>query len=127
MHRADLVEMLARSAAARRGAHRHRGVGFEQNGDIARVSFANGVTAEGDIVIAADGIHSELRHYVAPPSQPVFHGSVAYRGVLPHDLIPHWPTDRWLMWLGKARHFLTFPVRPANSSTMSALCRRMRR
>jgi salicylate hydroxylase len=75
------------------------------------VSFANGATTEADIVIAADGIHSELRHYAAPPSRPVFHGSVAYRGVLSHDLIPHWPTDRWLMWLGKARHFLTFPVR----------------
>ena len=34
---------------------------FEQEGDSARVSFANGATAEGDIVIAADGIHSELR------------------------------------------------------------------
>ena len=111
MHRADLVEMLA--AALPQGVVHtgHRGVGLEQTGDVAIVSFANGATAEGDIVIAADGIHSELRHYAAPPSRPVFHGSVAYRGVLPHALIPHWPTDRWLMWLGKARHFLTFPVR----------------
>jgi len=111
MHRADLVEMLA--AALPQGVVRtgHRGTGFEQPGDVARVSFENGATTEGDIVIAADGIHSELRHFAAPPSRPVFHGSVAYRGVLPHHLIPHWPTDRWLMWLGKARHFLTFPVR----------------
>jgi salicylate hydroxylase len=111
MHRADLVEMLA-TALPQGVVHTgHRGMGFEQAGDVALVSFANGATAEGDIVIAADGIHSELRHYAAPPSRPVFHGSVAYRGVLPHHLIPHWPTDRWLMWLGKARHFLTFPVR----------------
>ena len=84
MHRADLVEMLA--AALPQGVVHtgHRGIGFEQTGDVARVSFANGATAEADIVIAADGIHSELRHYVAPPSRPVFHGSVAYRGVLPH-------------------------------------------
>jgi 2-polyprenyl-6-methoxyphenol hydroxylase-like FAD-dependent oxidoreductase len=111
MHRADLVEMLA--AALPQGAVHtgHRGVGLEQIGDVASVSFANGATASGDIVIAADGIHSELRHYAAPPSRPVFHGSVAYRGVLPHSVIPDWPTDRWLMWLGKARHFLTFPVR----------------
>ena len=111
MHRADLVEMLA-SALPPGVVHTgHRGVGFEQAGDVARVSFANGAIAEGDIVIAADGIHSELRHYAAPPSRPVFHGSVAYRGVLPHQRIPHWPTDRWQMWLGKAKHFLTFPVR----------------
>jgi salicylate hydroxylase len=111
MHRADLVEMLA--AALPPGVVRtgHRGIGFEEVGDVARVLFANGAVAEGDIVIAADGIHSELRHHVAPPSRPVFHGSVAYRGVLAHQLIPHWPTDCWLMWLGKAKHFLTFPVR----------------
>jgi salicylate hydroxylase len=111
MHRADLVEMLAKALPAGVVHTGHRGAGFEPIGDIARVSFADGGVAEGDIVIAADGIHSELRHYVAPPSRPVFHGSVAYRGVLPHALIPHWPTDAWLMWLGKARHFLTFPVR----------------
>jgi len=111
MHRADLVELLA--AALPQGVVHtgHRGAGFEEAGDVARVSFENGATTEGDIVIAADGIHSELRHFAAPPSRPVFHGSVAYRGVLAHHLIPHWPTDRWLMWLGKARHFLTFPVR----------------
>ena len=28
-----------------------------------------------------------------------------------HERIPHWPTDRWLMWLGKGKHFLAFPVR----------------
>src|SRR5882724_9226352 len=111
MHRADLVEMLAAALPSGVVHTGHRGTGFEQIGDIARVSFANGAVVEGDIIIAADGIHSELRHYAAPPSRPVFHGSVAYRGVLLRDLIPDWPTDRWLMWLGKARHFLTFPVR----------------
>jgi salicylate hydroxylase len=111
MHRADLVDLLANALPQGVVHTGHRGIGFEQAGDVARVSFENGASSEGDIVIAADGIHSELRHYAAPPSRPVFHGSVAYRGVLAHHLIPHWPTDRWLMWLGKARHFLTFPVR----------------
>jgi salicylate hydroxylase len=64
-------------------------------------------------VIAADGIHSELRHYVTPPSHPVFSGSVAYRGVIAHARVPHWPTERWQMWLGKGKHFLTFPLRGA--------------
>jgi salicylate hydroxylase len=111
MHRADLVEILATPLPQGMVRTGHRGVGVEQIGDRAYVSFANGTVAEGDIVIAADGIHSELRHHVAPPSRPVFHGSVAYRGVLRHALIPHWRTDCWLMWLGKGRHFLTFPVR----------------
>jgi len=111
MHRADLVEMLAAALPSEMVHTGHRCSGFAQSGDVARVSFANGAIAEGDVVIAADGIHSELQRFVTPPSRPVFHGSVAYRGVLAHQRIPQWPTDAWLMWLGKGKHFLTFPVR----------------
>jgi len=111
MHRADLVEMLAAALPSEVVHTGHRCSCFEQRGDVARVSFANGVIAEADVVIAADGIHSELQRYVTSPSRPVFHGSVAYRGVLAHQRIPQWPTDCWLMWLGKGKHFLTFPVR----------------
>jgi salicylate hydroxylase len=111
MHRADLVEMLAAALPADVVHTGHRCSGFEQTGDVARVSFADGAIVQGDVVIAADGIHSELQQHVTPPSRPVFHGSVAYRGVLAHRRIPHWPTDSWLMWLGKGKHFLTFPVR----------------
>jgi 2-polyprenyl-6-methoxyphenol hydroxylase-like FAD-dependent oxidoreductase len=111
MHRADLVDMLAAALPPRTVHAGHRCSGFAQDGNTARVTFSNGASAEADIVIAADGIHSELRPYVFPPSRPVFHGSVAYRGLVPHERLPDWPTDRWQMWLGTGRHFLTFPVR----------------
>jgi salicylate hydroxylase len=111
MHRADFVEFLAKALPAGVVHTGHRCTGFAQGGDKARVSFANGNVAEADVVIGADGIHSELRPFVFPPSNPVFHGSVAYRGVVAHERIPDWPTDRWLMWLGKGKHFLAFPVR----------------
>jgi len=42
----------------------HRAVGFEQDNDAARVTFANGATVEAHVVVAADGIHSELRPHV---------------------------------------------------------------
>jgi salicylate hydroxylase len=111
MHRADLVEMLAAALPAEVVHTGHRCTGFAQTADIARVSFENGATAEAGVVVAADGIHSELRQYVTPPSRPVFHGSVAYRGTIAHQRIPHWPAAAWLMWLGKGKHFLTFPLR----------------
>jgi salicylate hydroxylase len=111
MHRADLVELLAAALPDNVVHTGHRCTGFEQRDDTARVSFSNGAVAEADVIVAADGIHSELRPYVFPPSNPVFSGSVAYRGVLPLERIPDWPTDSWLMWLGKGKHFLTFPVR----------------
>jgi salicylate hydroxylase len=111
MHRADLVDILAGALPDGVVYTGHRAIGFEQDGEAARVTFANGAVATGDVVIAADGIHSELRHYVVPPSRPVFSGSVAYRGLVAHAAIAPWPTAAWQMWLGKAKHFLSFPVR----------------
>jgi salicylate hydroxylase len=111
MHRADFVEFLARALPAGVVRTGHRCVGFTQIGEIARVIFANGKSAEADVVIGADGIHSEIRPFVYPPSKPVFSGSVAYRGLVPHERMPDWPVERWQMWLGKGKHFLAFPVR----------------
>jgi salicylate hydroxylase len=111
MHRADLIDFLAGALPPQVVHTGHRCTGFEQVGEVCRVSFANGAVVEADIVVGSDGIHSELRQYVAPPSRPVFHGSVAYRGLIAHERIPHWPTNAWQAWLGQSKHFLTFPVR----------------
>src|SRR4051794_27910413 len=80
MHRADLVAMLAARLPTEAVHTGHRCTGFRQDGGKAYVAFANSASAEADLVVAADGVHSELRHYVAPPSRPVFSGSVSYRG-----------------------------------------------
>src|ERR1700686_3979604 len=64
MHRADLVAMLAKALPAGTVHTGHRCTGFDQDDGMARLSFANGARIEADIVIAADGIHSELRPYV---------------------------------------------------------------
>src|SRR6476469_6550283 len=61
MHRADFVDFLAANLPAGIVHTGHRAIGFQQDDGMARVRFANGVTAEADVVIAADGIHSELR------------------------------------------------------------------
>jgi salicylate hydroxylase len=111
MHRADFVELLAANLPAGIVHTGHRAVGFEQNGNLARVRFANGATAGADVVVGADGIHSELRPHVFPPSKPVFHGTISYRGLVSRDRIPDWPMDRWQMWAGPSKHFLVFPVR----------------
>ncbi|MGC1848567.1 MAG: FAD-dependent monooxygenase, partial [Pseudolabrys sp.] len=89
MHRADLVELLAGAMPTGVVHTGHRCTAFEQSGDVSRVCFSNGAVVEADTVVAADGIHSELRPYVFPPSDPVFSGSVAYRGVLAHEIVPN--------------------------------------
>jgi salicylate hydroxylase len=111
MHRADFVEFLAANLPAGIVHTDHRAIGFEQYGDTASVKFANGATVEADVVVAADGIHSGLRPYVFPPSKPVFHGTISYRGLVPRERLPDWQMDRWQMWTGPSKHFLVFPVR----------------
>jgi salicylate hydroxylase len=111
IHRADLVAFLAAAVPAGVVHCGYRAIGFEQVGDVARVQFAGGTCAEGDVVVGADGIHSTLRPYVFPPSTPVFHGTISYRGLVGHERLPDWPTDRWQMWAGPSKHFLVFPVR----------------
>ncbi len=111
MHRADYVEFLSANLPKDIIHCGHRATDFEQTSDVARVRFANGATIEADVVIGADGIHSEMRPHVFPPSKPVFHGTISYRGLVPREDLPDWPMDRWEMWAGPSRHFLVFPVR----------------
>lgn len=111
MHRADFIDLLAANLPEGTVHTDHRAVAFEQDGAAACVRFASGATAEGDLVVAADGIHSALRSCVVPPARPVFHGTISYRGLVARERLPDWPMDRWQMWAGPAKHFLVFPVR----------------
>ncbi|MDQ4008455.1 MAG: FAD-dependent monooxygenase [Actinomycetota bacterium] len=111
MHRADLVAMLAERLPPGVVHTGHRCVGFEQDDRLARVRFEGGACAEADVVVAADGIHSELQQHVVAAPPPVSSGSVAYRGLVPHDRIPSWPRSSSLLWMGEGKHFLVYPVR----------------
>ena len=111
MHRADLVSILAAPIPTDRLHTGHRAEGFEQDDAGARVRFDNGNEAEVDVVVAADGIHSRLQEYVVEPARPVHSGSMAYRGLVPHDLVPSWPIDQSRLWMGEGKHFLVYPVR----------------
>lgn len=111
MHRADFVDLLAAPLPDGIVHCGYRGTGFRQTEEAATVTFDNGAEIEADVVVAADGIHSSLRPNVFPPSTPVFHGTISYRGLVARDRLPDWPMDRWLMWAGPSKHFLVFPVR----------------
>lgn len=111
MYRPDLVATLAAALPDRSLHMGHRCATFDQDGHSAQVTFDNGVSVEADVVIGADGIHSVLQRYVVRPEPPVFSGMVAYRGVLPADRLADWPRRKTVLWTGKGKHFLTFPVR----------------
>ncbi|MFI6027494.1 FAD-dependent monooxygenase [Amycolatopsis magusensis] len=66
--RADLYRAL-REEAVRRGVRVEYGkrlVDAESTGDGVRAEFADGTTAEGDLLIGADGLRSRTREIIAP-------------------------------------------------------------
>jgi salicylate hydroxylase len=111
MHRADLLTVFAEAlppSAIRTG---HRCVAFEQSAVGAKLTFANGETVETDIVIAADGIQSDLQKYAIEPSVPEYSGSRAYRGLISSEKLPEWRKEAHQVWMGDGKHFMVFPVR----------------
>ena len=111
MHRADLSRVLAEALPGTTIRTAHRCVGFEQNAHVAQLKFANGMTAEADVVIGADGIQSVLQKYVVQPSLPEYSGSRAYRGLIPSTKLPEWRKEAHQTWMGDGKHFMVYPVR----------------
>jgi len=111
MHRADLLNVLAANLPGEFVRTGHRCVGLEQSAAAARLTFANGETAEADVVIAADGIHSALQKYVVEPKPPEYSGVRSYRGLIASDKLPGWREAAHQVWMGEGKHFIVFPVR----------------
>ncbi|MDT5066479.1 MAG: hypothetical protein QOK02_2634 [Mycobacterium sp.] len=110
MHRADLIAVLVAALPAGFVHTGWRCVQFTQSDGSAVVSFDNGVRVGADVVVAADGIHSGLQRYVVEPTDPVFSGMVAYRGLIPAARLPGWPQGL-VTWGGDGKHLIAYPVR----------------
>lgn len=61
----------------------HALTGFEQSGDGVTVQFANGATATGDVLVAADGIGSVVRRKMLPDAEPLDTGVRCIYGTTP--------------------------------------------
>ena len=70
---------------------------------------AGGEHIRADAAIAADGIRSRIRQQLVGADQPVFSGTVVYRGVVPDaDAVDIHPYRLNLYWLGPYRHGVSY-------------------
>jgi salicylate hydroxylase len=59
---------------------------ISQDDDIATVTFEDGTTAQGEVVVGADGLHSRTREFVYPEAPPKrWTYVVCYRGLIPRE------------------------------------------
>lgn len=112
MHRADLLAALDAALPADVVRLGNKIARVEPAGEGHRLLFADGGSAEVDILIGADGIHSAVRTALFGPENPIFTGIVAYRAVVPAGRLSIPNLDAFTKWWGPnpQTQIVTFPL-----------------
>ncbi|MCJ1319937.1 hypothetical protein MMC15_005273 [Xylographa vitiligo] len=123
IHRGDLQAILLEAARAE-NIEMHLGSRVVEADPSfeARVKLQSGEWLEGDVIIAADGIKSDLRRQIAKAhgiedrSQPT--GDSAYRILIPKEKLEHDPealellnTNVGMRWMGPKGHIMAYPIK----------------
>ncbi len=116
VHRGDFHRVLIDAFQTRAPGKLHLGsrcVGFDENGgDGIWLRLASGERHRGDVVVGADGVHSEIRRQIGGDANPFFAGVAAWRGLVPMDRLPDGiQRDVGTNWVGPGGHVITYPVR----------------
>ena len=108
VHRGDLHAILERVVTPGTIAFGHQLVGLEESGKLIRLIFQNGVRADMEIVIGADGIHSTVRSFLLDHEPPRFIGAAAYRAIFPTASLGGFQIADCTKWWGPNRHILPY-------------------
>jgi salicylate hydroxylase len=115
VHRADLHGLLMEAVHANdREALRpgHEFVGLLQDASGVSVSFANGASDRADVLIGADGNASAVRSLLFPGEASKFNGQVAFRALVPNELVPQSLRQlQMAMYPAPKRYLLHYPLR----------------
>jgi 3-hydroxybenzoate 6-monooxygenase len=126
MHRNDLLQALARAARATGNVtiiNSAKVVEFADHGDHVSVTSDAGATVTGQVLLAADGIHSLVRRtWHGDAVVPT--GYVAYRGTLPHDRVSsEFDFSDLTLWMGPGLHFIQYGLRDGHELNQVAVFR----
>lgn len=84
---------------------------YDNVSDHVRVSVAGERDIEGDFLIAADGLWSNIRRQLVGDGDPMVSGHTTYRSVIPFDQMPE--DLRWnaaTLWAGPKCHIVHYPL-----------------
>ncbi|MCP9990414.1 FAD-dependent monooxygenase [Streptomyces albogriseolus] len=112
IHRGDFIDALLGVLPEGMVHLGHKLESIEDKGEGAVLTFANGTTAEADLVVGADGIKSVVRHQLFSQQPPVFSGEHAYRTVISTDAAQGMVVDDNLrMYIGRGTKVYLLPLR----------------
>ena len=115
LHRGDLHKALVDAVRAIKpnSIHvGHRCAGFEQDAEGVALKFEDGTSANGDVLVGADGLHSQIRRQLFGAAVPRFTGQVVWRGLVPMDSLPEYQRRMVATnWIGPSAHVTCDPVR----------------
>jgi len=114
LHRGDLHAMLVDGVRARKPDAIHIArtcTSFVDDGSGVTVTFEDGETVRGDILIGADGIHSVIQKQLFGPAEPKFTGYVAWRGLVPMEQVPERFRTSAANWISTTGSITLYPVR----------------
>ncbi|GAB7357079.1 hypothetical protein MBLNU459_g7893t1 [Dothideomycetes sp. NU459] len=120
--RSVLLDLLREAIEDRNVATLHtkkKCLHVEDCGASVAMHFADSTAATANLVIACDGIHSNIRNQFVQ-DKPIYSGQVAYRATLPIDQIGEWPFPTYsVAWCAKQKHMLVFPI--SNNKTLNVV------
>jgi 2-polyprenyl-6-methoxyphenol hydroxylase-like FAD-dependent oxidoreductase len=107
--RPDLQALLARHTPKGALLLGVRVARVDQDDEGVEVVLEDGTRRRADAAIAADGINSPLRAQLTGVDDPVFSGTVVYRGVVPAEQVEDLdPGLSNVYWLGPSRHGVSY-------------------
>ena len=114
IHRADLISVLLQGVRENANIQLHIGSAVEDFSQTeSQVSVTvNNQTQVADLLVGADGIHSQVRTALFGAEAPTFTGNVAWRGLVPASLLPQdLVRPVTTAWWGPGKHFVHYFVR----------------
>lgn len=114
VHRGQLHTVLIEAVRALKPDAIHldaTAVRYVQDDTGVELQMTGGRSARGDILIAADGVHSTLRSQMFDSPKATFTGLMAWRGLAPMDaLSEELRRPVGTNWVGPGGHVITYPI-----------------
>jgi 2-polyprenyl-6-methoxyphenol hydroxylase-like FAD-dependent oxidoreductase len=109
IHRADLLSILSEQVPSECVHLGEKLESFKEHDTGVAAGFSSGTTAEGDVLVGADGIHSRVRALLWGETKPVYRGYQAWRGIAAFEIKTRPPTISIEFW-GHGKRFGMAPI-----------------